>query len=107
MDPDLDTYLEDLAADHEQPEHIRTLATSARKQWEMGIIPSEKTLRTLSKALERPEPCTRICYDGACSWLRANGTRYNLPVPPRGERAMCPYTQAFTHCPGYKKTRSR
>jgi hypothetical protein len=104
-DVSLQDYLSTIIEDHQIPEQDRNLARVALTQWERGIIPAERTLRRLSKVLEKAPPCSRLLHDGACGWIRKYGAKYELPVPPQGERALCPYLQAFSQCPGYKKMR--
>jgi len=105
MDVPLQDYLSTIIGDPTVPERDRALAQQALSQWERGIIPAEQTLRKLSKVLEKQPPCSRLLYDGACGWIRAHGAAHELPVPPQGERALCPYLQAFSQCPGYKRMR--
>lgn len=85
------------------PEHVREKAKLTLDQWNQGITPSQKTLDFLAQETVPPSDCARILHDGSCVWLRKYGEGYNLSVPPRGERAMCTFTESFTSCPGYKK----
>lgn len=102
---DFEQGLLDLVSNAQMDDTVRDRAATALKQWRDGIMPSGKTLAFFAEARKGLEPCSRAGNDGSCGWLRKRGAGYGLPVPPKGQRAMCVFPTAFNKCPGYKKER--
>lgn len=95
----------DIISSTKLPEVVRDRAQSALQNWRNGITPSPKTMKFLKDAQKPAGDCARLANDGSCEWLRKRGAGYKLPVPPKGQRAMCIYPTAGSSCPGFKKVK--
>ncbi len=85
----------------------KQLATQVLGQLKRNITPSGHQLRLLRRSAQPLEDCARLEQDGGCGWLRRYGERENLPVPPIGEKAFCPFKTIpqRTQCTGYRRER--
>ncbi len=98
---DYATFFESVAKNKTAPDDARKLAEELLTKWALGIIPSARSVQLLRDLLPKATTsCRRIEWDGACGWLRTSGARLGLPLPPLGERAMCPFVGSWEKCPG-------
>ena len=104
---DMDEWLGEILARRDLSKRQRRMATEIQDQMAVGALPNMARVRALQRALQPAPDCARMGEDGSCGWLRRYGERSGMPVPPVGQKAMCPWTtlNLRTKCAGYKRAR--
>jgi hypothetical protein len=107
---DMENYLRDISLNASFEMGLRKIAAHLLKGWQAGIIPSQKKLQALRKALaDIPRTCGRLQENRSCVWLKKHAEEVGLTPPRPGERAFCTrrnegkVTNFYSECEGYVK----